>query len=545
MTFKLSFFQKVADNKPKPITRTWQEFCDRLANPEIRADKDGPLAEHDGAIYLDLCNDKWEQVKIAESGWEAIKSEDSPVRFVRAKGMLALPEPKKGGNADLLRDLLNLPEGDKDNWPLIAGWLVAAFKPNGDGFDYPLLAIHGEQGSGKSTAQRLLRDPIDPNKATLRAAPRDERDLAIAASHGRIISCDNLTHISEPLSNAFCRLATGGGFATRELFSDDGECIFDAQRPVIVNGIAEVVTKSDLLDRAILVYLPTIPKGKRWKKRVLNRKFIDAQPLILGALLDAVSVGLRRMSEGIELDEWPRMSDFAEWAIACETAIGLEPGDFITAYTKNISRADDLAIEASALAQELLALLDTENGVWDGTTGELIRGLNGRLEKRGDNPKNIDGWPRSAKGLRNKLKELAPNLRRIDVEIVFGSRGAKGYNLKLIRRKQEAPDTSPSSESSEQSAQSAQVHTANGANGLQSAHASALRVNGAHSEVHRTDGDTDSANASALRDGALFTEVHTEVHTINGCEQKAGAHSAHSAHQSETPESANRRRLSI
>jgi len=43
MTFKLSFFQKVADNKPKPITRTWQEFCDRLANPEIRADKDGPL----------------------------------------------------------------------------------------------------------------------------------------------------------------------------------------------------------------------------------------------------------------------------------------------------------------------------------------------------------------------------------------------------------------------------------------------------------------------------------------------------------------------
>jgi len=291
------------------------------------------LAEHDGAVYLDLCDDKWRQVKIALNGWDVIESEKSQVRFVRAKGMLPLPEPRRGGGVGLLRDLLNLPEEDKDNWPLIAGWLVAAFKPcNGDGFDYPLLAIHGEQGSGKSTAQRLLRDLIDPNKATLRAAPRDERDLAIAAAHGRVISCDNLTSINEGLSNAFCRLATGGGFATRELFSDDGEVIFDAQRPVVLNGIAEVIIKSDLLDRAILVYLPTIPKGRRWKKRVLNRKFTEAQPLILGALCDAVSAGLKRMREGIEMDEWPRMSDFAEWVMACEKALGFKNGDFVETH---------------------------------------------------------------------------------------------------------------------------------------------------------------------------------------------------------------------
>jgi hypothetical protein len=43
MTFNLSFFQKVADNKPKPITRTWQEFCARLESPEVRVDKDGAL----------------------------------------------------------------------------------------------------------------------------------------------------------------------------------------------------------------------------------------------------------------------------------------------------------------------------------------------------------------------------------------------------------------------------------------------------------------------------------------------------------------------
>src|SRR5262249_2167544 len=211
------------------------------------------LAGHVTGTYLDLCDRTWRQVKIDQNGWEMIESADSPVRFVRAKGMLPLPEPARGGSLDDLRGLLNLPDDDIDTWPMMLGWLVVAFRPcNGEGFYYPLLAIHGEQGAAKSSAQRLLRDLIDPNKATLRAAPRDDRDLAIAAAHGRIISCDNLTQISQNLSNAFCRLATGGGFATRELFTDDGEVIFDAQRPVILNGIAEVVTKSDLLDRTLL-----------------------------------------------------------------------------------------------------------------------------------------------------------------------------------------------------------------------------------------------------------------------------------------------------
>ena len=489
------------------------------------------IAEHDGAVYLDLCNDKWEQVKIAEKGWEVIASAKSPVRFVRAKGMLPLPEPQAGGSVDSLRDLLNLPEDDKDNWPLIAGWLAAAFKPcNGDGFDYPLLAIHGEQGSGKSTAQRLLRDLINPNKATLRAAPRDERDLAIAAAHGRVISCDNLTNINEGLSNAFCRLATGGGFATRELFSDDGEVIFDAQRPVILNGIAEVIIKSDLLDRAILVYLPTIPKGKRWKKRVLNRKFTDAQPLILGALCDAVSAGLERMGEGVEMDEWPRMSDFAEWAIACETALGFKAGAFIEAYKRNIGRADDLAIEASPLAQEVIALLEAEpDHVWNGTTGELFKALNRRLESREENPKKVQGWPQSARGLGARLKELAPNLRGLGLDVRFEARGKNGYRLKLVYIKPETdkpqPETTPSApEVPNDVHQVHQVHRANELNDLGGEHVGEHVGNGKAPNVHPT--GAGPAGGERLN-GELFGNVHPNVHPVNAYKQKPNAHGEH------------------
>lgn len=508
------------------------------------------LAEHDGAAYLDLCDDDWGQVKITESGWDIISAEDSPVRFVRAKGMLSLSKPQRGGDLSLLRDLLNLPEDDNDNWPLIVGWLIAAFRPcNGEGFDYPLLAIHGEQGSGKSSAQRLLRDLIDPNRATLRAAPRDERDLAIAAAHGRIISCDNLTRITEPLSNAFCRLATGGGFATRELFTDEGEVIFDAQRPVVINGIAEVITKSDLLDRAILVYLPAIPKHRRFKKRTLNHKFTEAQPRILGALLDAVSAGLQRMREGVDLAEWPRMSDFAEWVIACEAALGLKDGAFINAYTKNIERADDLAIEASPLAQELLALLDAEPGqVWDGTTGELLKALDGRLEKRQENPKKMEGWPQSARGLGSKLKELAPNLRRLGLDVIYEARGKRGYRLKLVYtlpppKDPPQPTTDPSGRDFPTDVHHVHhVHPANRTNDLGGEHRGEHVKNGVASNVHPTG---NGAAGGEHLDGELFGNVHPNVHPVNGCEQRASVQGEHGVLQSETPESTTRKRVSI
>ena len=111
---------------------------------------------------------------------------------------------------------------------LLAAWLVAAFRPHGP---YPILVLHGEQGSAKSTTARVLRALLDPNTAPLRGEPRDLRDVMIAASNGWIISFDNLSRIPHWLSDALCRLATGGGFSTRELYTDSEEVLFDAQRP--------------------------------------------------------------------------------------------------------------------------------------------------------------------------------------------------------------------------------------------------------------------------------------------------------------------------
>ncbi len=97
---------------------------------------------------------------------------EPPVKFRRTRGMLPLPVPVSGGNLADLRPFVNI-ASDAD-WILLSAWLVATLRPTGP---YPVLVLHGEQGSAKSTLARVLRLLVDPNRAALRTTPRDERDL--------------------------------------------------------------------------------------------------------------------------------------------------------------------------------------------------------------------------------------------------------------------------------------------------------------------------------------------------------------------------------
>jgi hypothetical protein len=212
------------------------------------------VTQHDGASYLDLANDGWQAVRVTDKRWEVM--EKCPVRFRRAKAMLPLPTPAPGGDVAALRQFLNVNDAD---WPLVVAWLLAAYRQSGP---YPVLCLHGEQGSGKSTQARALRRLIDPNTADLRCEPKEPRDLMIAANNGWVVALDNISYLPGWLSDALCRLSTGGGFATRTLYENDEETIFDATRPLLITGIEEVATRSDLLDRSILVTLPTIPEQK-------------------------------------------------------------------------------------------------------------------------------------------------------------------------------------------------------------------------------------------------------------------------------------------
>jgi hypothetical protein len=374
----------------------------------------------DGTLYLDLGDAAWRAVEIGTEGWCVVAA--PPVRFRRTAGMQTLPTPTRGGSIETLHSFLNV---SRDGLILVVAWALAVLRHVGP---YPVLVLLGEQGTAKSTLSKMLKWLVDPNSAPLRALPREERDLFIAANNGHLLVFDNISGLPAWISDTLCRLATGGGFAVRQLYTDQDEVLFNASRPVILNGIEEFVTRSDLADRAIFLTLEPIPEEHRRAEKDLWAEFDAARPQLLGTLLDAVSHGLKRLPE-TQLPSLPRMADFALWVTACETALW-PTGTFGTAYAGNRDEAIDTVIDADPVGSAIRSLMSTRT-VWTGTASDLLGALE---EEVGEKERHSKTWPSSARALSRHVRRAATFLRKVGIGIAFERTGrARTRTIRISR----------------------------------------------------------------------------------------------------------------
>ncbi len=379
-------------------------------------------AEYNGKLYLDLCDRAWRAVEIGSDGWRVVAR--PPVKFRRARGSQPLPVPEPGGSLEELHRFLNV---EHQGWILIKAFLVAALRP---GLPCPILIAKGEQGAGKTTACRIISALIDPRTGALRGIPREVRDLIAAARNSWLVCFDNLSHLPDELADAACRLATGGGFGGRQLYSDNDEAIFDATRPLVFNAIPDLgAARPDFLDRTLIVeFLDPKPEMRR-DEAELWRECEEMRPRILGALLDAASAGLRNLPK-VRLDRLPRMADFAIWFSACEEYLGMEPGEALTVYQSNRAEAHHLALESSPL-YESIAKLAQEGFI--GTMAELHVRLNCMIS---DSVRRSVRWPKAPNALSNMLRRMASNLRAAGIEIQFSRADIRGRRVvSLVRSK--------------------------------------------------------------------------------------------------------------
>lgn len=387
-----------------------QALEDGLRILEARAVNDG--AEHAPAtrigrsrdkLYLDLGDSTWRAVEIDAAGWRLVK--DPPVKLLRSVAMRPLPEPEAGGMIEELHEFLNV--RDDAGMMLVVAWLVAAFRDRGP---YPILVVNGEQGTGKSVFTRNMRALIDPSAAPIRAVPKDDRDLVVSAGNSWVLAFDNLSSVPVWLADALCRLATGGGFATRMLHTDRDESIFEASRPIILNGIPSLTDRADLADRALCIHLATIPDDQRRPEDELAALFEARRPTILGALLDAVSAALRNLPS-VKLDRAPRMADFVKWTTAAAPGLGWDnPAEFIDVYAGNRRDVTDATFEADPVAiavRDFVVKVHSREG-WNGTATELLALLNERVS---EGVRRSKIWPMSAQALGNRIDRIAPLLR--------------------------------------------------------------------------------------------------------------------------------------
>lgn len=323
-----------------------------------------------GSLYYDLATVKGDIVKISPSSVDVLKkSVIDDLFFYKDVTMLPQVEPKDDEYTifDFIKDFLNV---DNKYNVLLAVYLCAAFIPH---IKHPILIAEGEKGAAKTTLLRYLSKIINPVTKDVLVLPKKEDNLITALSNNHFSAFDNIERLPDEFSRIICQSATGGTLVKRKLYSDNREITINIKRIVALNGINLNITKDDLLDRAIMIYLNRISEKDRCPEEVLDNKFESKLPYLMNDIFRTLSKALQ-IYPNVNLDEYPRMADFSRYGYAIAEAIGEGYGDiFIEAYKDNIKHATQSIVERDPVLNSMLHL--AESGSWRGTMTELLKKL--------------------------------------------------------------------------------------------------------------------------------------------------------------------------
>ena len=395
-------------------------------------------AQLEGAYYIDLCNDTWQVLRIDASGFEVL--DRPPVHFIRTAGMRTLPVPQGTGDINLLWRHVNIPESAR---LLVLTWLIDSLRPD---TPYPVLELSGEMGSSKSTTQSRLRALIDPHEVPLRSRPKSVEDIHVAAANAHVVSFENLSSLSAEQQDTFCILSTGGGYATRQLYTNGAEHVTRSKCPVLLNGINPVASQPDLIERVIGVELPTITAGARRDEQSLERAWQDDYPHIFTGLVCLFSEALAllpaiQIPDGMQ----KRMLDFQRLGEAVCMALGGIAGDFSRQLDKQHDEGVLRGLDSYGIAAAVQVLIANRTEVsslkrtrgqhatdakarpmWSGTYLQLLHDLNSMPEIDRSN------WPRSARHLSVQLTRIAPGLRKLGIRVERGEHTRKGTMVDIL-----------------------------------------------------------------------------------------------------------------
>jgi hypothetical protein len=374
------------------------------------------IGTYDDRLYVDLGDPLWRAVEIDGDGYRIVAT--PPVYFRRPRGMLDLPEPQDGGS---VYDFARLVSVDPDDFDLLVLFLLGVYLADGP---FPVLDLNGDAGSGKTLSSRMVRMLVDPNSAALRSEPREPRDVMVAATNSWLVALDNLSSMPKALADAICRITSGVGASYRKNYSDDDEVLFDACRPVLVNGIDDLDDRYDLRDRMLSVRCLPIPESQRRREADIMRDFVAMRPKLLGALCEATSKALAgRDAIAASKPALPRLADLAVHGEAAREALGWEAGKAIALLRDHGIAARQRILHEDVVAQSIVAFAGAHCGFkpWTGTATEL----EGALVREGLNTPN-------AARLSTRLNRLSPTLRDAGIAITRSRVGHAGRRMIMI-----------------------------------------------------------------------------------------------------------------
>jgi len=381
--------------------------------------------DEDGGIWIDMADPKWRAIHVTKEGWEIV--DDPPILFKRYAHQKPLVEPKRGGNPRRFLGFVNIDRKDENAQLLLLIYLTHLLIPD---IPHVILVLYGIQGSGKSLFLRLIRSLIDPSAVDLLTVPRNERERTQQLDHHWLAFYDNVSWLSETISNTFCRAATGGGFTKRELYTDDEDIIYNFRRCVAVNGINVVATRGDLLDRCLLQGLEHIPRNQRCTEEQLLAEFESCKAEILGGFVD-ILVKAMELYSTVNPKELFRMADFTRWGCAIAKALGYPDKQFIRIYGEKVRTQIEEAAHTSILATVLLDFMEQFKQKWEGTPSELWKTLINHAKEMKIST-HQKAFPKAPHVLTRRLNELAPSLKELGWEVITDLRVHGGVRKIVI-----------------------------------------------------------------------------------------------------------------
>lgn len=373
----------------------------------------------DDLIELDLCNGKVVQITK-----EKIEIVTTPfLKFERTTSSLPLPDPDLNVEKEEWELLAQIINTSRNDLILMLAWLLGCFNIDGE---FPILNITGErEGIGKTTATAFLKSIVDPSVVNIKPLPKTEDDFVVVCLHNHIVAFDNLSHITDTMSDALCRISTGSALAKRKLFTDTEAVQYFVKKPVILNGIDLFAERRDLRRRCVHVELERIDKPR--PINLLSRQFQSIHPKILGWLIKSVQLALKEeISETLDLTD---LASFVSFICRTEKMFPVSGRQFIDLFKTNRLNVSIATISENPITTFLNELL-ADKEEWQGSMTELYSLF---FKKYADTPFKSQ-IPKDAKSLSRKIRRLISDLENMGVEVTF-SRDEKVRSIHIKKDK--------------------------------------------------------------------------------------------------------------
>lgn len=383
------------------------------------------IGKGDDLIELDLLNGYAVQIRR-----DSIIIDKPICKFEQSSNLKPLPFPDLNVGVNEWEFLSTLLNTSKEGIILSLAWLIGCFNIDGE---FPVLNIVGErEGVGKSTASKFLKSVIDPANVAIKPLPKVEDDLLVVCLQNHIIAFDNISHITDSLSDALCRISTGSGIAKRKLFTDTDAVLYFVKKPLIINGIDLFAERRDLRRRCIHVELERLSNPRPINQ--LERVFNEAHPRLLGWLLKAVQLALREdFREDFNLTD---MASFVEFVCKAEKIFPIPSVNFVETFKNNRLETSLKVVSENPITTVILEL--TEAGEWRGTVSELHE----KISQRFLNTSIGRNLPKDPKSLSRKIRRMISDLENLGVFCEFFRDSRNLSNVHIKREKGNISDIS-------------------------------------------------------------------------------------------------------